>query len=576
MSEAGQQVRDGSGGMFELSVHFAAPADWARWRNDNAGAFDAWRERVVAAVKQVGFAVPIEESQVPAGAARIVPDDLRESIGHAGLNARKRALLLQLQLELEARGWTERRDLRILAPEALSRVALILRGRYPFFHATEYLPTAEEQQKFLPVPHLDLERIPFADESFDIILSGDVLEHVADPGGASREMARVLKPGGFVIATFPFDPAMADSRVCARRRADGQIEHLVPPAYHGNPLDSVGGSLVFSLPGWDILDTFRRFGCTDSVMSLLGSSRYGIVSNAPPGVFVMSAAKPGEHGPVARRSYTYFGRAIDCVVGLIAPPRSGTTLLTSMFAVHSDFDAIYEPWNGDALKPDSEASLESILALTDRESRKRSLFVKETGTKLEYIDKIAGLLDTLPPAVKHHLVLLVRNPAHTFSSEIERRQQWWGASDLTFDQREFEVWCSKTQATIRRALKHVTRQGGIVMSYDALVAAPKKVLGQLSTQLGVTPEPAQLSYEKHLDRSKVRGDLNVTRAPAPITGSFSAKRKDQESDVAGFASCSPCADWYTAYCNLWQTLTENGVMRIHDIDPALRAPLLVV
>lgn len=52
--------------------------------------------------------------------------------------------------------------------------------------------------------------IPFEDESFDLILSHDVLEHVDDPSVSLREIARVLKPGGKAHIVFPpYDGAMS-------------------------------------------------------------------------------------------------------------------------------------------------------------------------------------------------------------------------------------------------------------------------------------------------------------------------------------------------------------------------------
>lgn len=44
--------------------------------------------------------------------------------------------------------------------------------------------------------------IPFPDDSFDIVFSHGVLHHIPDIKTASREIARVLKPGGELISMF--------------------------------------------------------------------------------------------------------------------------------------------------------------------------------------------------------------------------------------------------------------------------------------------------------------------------------------------------------------------------------------
>jgi len=48
----------------------------------------------------------------------------------------------------------------------------------------------------------DVERLPFADASFDLVVANDSLEHFRDPGAALREVARVLKPGGSIFIFF--------------------------------------------------------------------------------------------------------------------------------------------------------------------------------------------------------------------------------------------------------------------------------------------------------------------------------------------------------------------------------------
>ena len=50
----------------------------------------------------------------------------------------------------------------------------------------------------------DLQDMPLADESLDAIICTEVLEHVENPFRAVREMHRVLKPGGILLASAPF------------------------------------------------------------------------------------------------------------------------------------------------------------------------------------------------------------------------------------------------------------------------------------------------------------------------------------------------------------------------------------
>lgn len=48
-----------------------------------------------------------------------------------------------------------------------------------------------------------IERLPFADATFDIVTAMDVLEHTDDDLAALEELRRVCKPGGLLFATVP-------------------------------------------------------------------------------------------------------------------------------------------------------------------------------------------------------------------------------------------------------------------------------------------------------------------------------------------------------------------------------------
>jgi len=49
----------------------------------------------------------------------------------------------------------------------------------------------------------DIQNIPFADHSFDTVVSCETIEHVPDPGRAVQELARVLRPRGRLLLTTP-------------------------------------------------------------------------------------------------------------------------------------------------------------------------------------------------------------------------------------------------------------------------------------------------------------------------------------------------------------------------------------
>jgi 2-polyprenyl-3-methyl-5-hydroxy-6-metoxy-1,4-benzoquinol methylase len=52
------------------------------------------------------------------------------------------------------------------------------------------------------VEELDFEAA-FSEQQFDVVLLGDVLEHLVDPGAVLAKAAKVLAPGGYVVASVP-------------------------------------------------------------------------------------------------------------------------------------------------------------------------------------------------------------------------------------------------------------------------------------------------------------------------------------------------------------------------------------
>jgi SAM-dependent methyltransferase len=51
---------------------------------------------------------------------------------------------------------------------------------------------------------VDVHRMPFKDQSFDLVITTSTIEHFYNPFIAFREISRVLKPGGALLATGSF------------------------------------------------------------------------------------------------------------------------------------------------------------------------------------------------------------------------------------------------------------------------------------------------------------------------------------------------------------------------------------
>jgi SAM-dependent methyltransferase len=121
----------------------------------------------------------------------------------------------------------------------------------------------------------DLERQTFDSASFDLVITQDVFEHLFDPAGAIREIARTLKPGGATLMTVPVVRRFAPSVRRARRLMPGVVKHLLPPEYHGNPV-SGEGSLVTVDWGFDIAAHLARASGMHFVMQTFEDIEFGI------------------------------------------------------------------------------------------------------------------------------------------------------------------------------------------------------------------------------------------------------------------------------------------------------------
>lgn len=119
----------------------------------------------------------------------------------------------------------------------------------------------------------NLERQTFEDESFDLVVTQDVFEHVLDPGLAFAEVARTLKPGGAHVFTLPWyswKPTLVRAH-----REDGTVVYDCEPEYHGDPIDP-RGSLVVTEWGTDLLEFVERSSGMTTTAERILDERQGI------------------------------------------------------------------------------------------------------------------------------------------------------------------------------------------------------------------------------------------------------------------------------------------------------------
>ncbi len=207
---------------------------------------------------------------VVCGSAGVVvaPDDnLREgfvcrscfALGRAGALARVALARYASNDAVSLAAWARQRPtVAVHELGFVGGVADTLRGQ-PWFTCSEYFEDVPLGQTGPDgVRCEDVTRLTYASESFDLVISQDVMEHVADPVAGFAETARVLRPGGSHIFTIPQNRELGRSITRARLNG-GAVEYLLPAEYHGDPVRAEG-ALVFTEFGSDLHDLLTRAG----------------------------------------------------------------------------------------------------------------------------------------------------------------------------------------------------------------------------------------------------------------------------------------------------------------------------
>jgi SAM-dependent methyltransferase len=158
------------------------------------------------------------------------------------------------------------------------------------------------------------EKIPFADATFDVVFSNNVLEHLDAPQAVFQEVFRVLKPGGTFIAKTPnrwhYVPLIAQltphafHEIVNQKR--GRDRHdTFPTRYRANSSRAVRGlcsKVGFERPQVKLHEGRPEYLRFNGFTYLIGRTYERLVNSTSllawaRGVMIMTATRPREHVP---------------------------------------------------------------------------------------------------------------------------------------------------------------------------------------------------------------------------------------------------------------------------------------
>lgn len=149
----------------------------------------------------------------------------RDNVLAPGTFSLERHRLLWLYLQRETDFFTRTRKVLHVAPEQA------FLKRFKAMRNLDYTTTDLES----PIADIkaDLTNLPFAENTYDLIICNHVLEHIPEDRKAMLEIYRVLKPGGFAILQVPYDAqrseTFADDSITdpeQRAKIFGQYDHV--------------------------------------------------------------------------------------------------------------------------------------------------------------------------------------------------------------------------------------------------------------------------------------------------------------------------------------------------------------
>lgn len=232
-------------------------------------------EECLDAIRLLGILEPITGLHLPPQSIRIEGSNLRESIQVNQMISRHRAVLLEIDKELKK--GKNLASMNIFIPEAFTGFSDYLLHLAPHSVSRSCLKGSPATD----AGHEDICKLSMSSSSFDLLVYNDLIGYAKSLEQCLGEALRVLRPGGRLLATFPF--------------AYGQQETIVKiiqqPGQPGEPADRPTASFSYQIPGWSILKLLQDVGFSESRVHYTASWKYGVLGADLPGVFVLEACR---------------------------------------------------------------------------------------------------------------------------------------------------------------------------------------------------------------------------------------------------------------------------------------------
>lgn len=183
-------------------------------------------------------------------------------------NSRKRHLAAIILQTINDNGFSSLKDIpkdfdcKIYNVESNGALHHYLRHINNYVCSEYFGPYATFGKEKNGVLNVDLMDIPFDENTFDLIVSTEVFEHIPNPYKAFDEIYRILKKGGSHIFTVPYYDERENDEVRSILNEKNEIVHLLEPEFHGDPIRKEEGILVYTIFAKEMIQKLEKIGYT--------------------------------------------------------------------------------------------------------------------------------------------------------------------------------------------------------------------------------------------------------------------------------------------------------------------------